>query len=259
MKPVRLAEEPDNDITCRVCLEPHEDGNPLLIPCKCAGSVKYIHENCLKVWLVSKEVNLQKVRCELCKTKYEMIFKFRKLCMPRKLFRENFVHWLFIPLLAVVFCLLILISGIILTKLAKNDGDRAYIFILLGTCGLGCMIILFMCYSSFKEACFSEELVHWTIKSRKESLELKSHDNASSTAVFDVSSNSLVSEVMHVPQTVRIGKKVIKTPIIRSDSLTPIMRGTSVVGYTSRQRSDRFSVDVSQRAYNSARANPERD
>lgn len=38
---------------CRICL--CDDGNSDLIsPCQCKGSTGYIHENCLKTWLLEK-------------------------------------------------------------------------------------------------------------------------------------------------------------------------------------------------------------
>lgn len=37
------------DAMCRICLEP-DDGS-LIEPCSCKGSVRYVHENCLKQWI----------------------------------------------------------------------------------------------------------------------------------------------------------------------------------------------------------------
>ena len=74
---------------CRICFIPEEDqkNNPLLCPCLCKGSMKYIHYLCLKNWLnlkVESELgNLRNtyqdqptitystndISCELCKTK----------------------------------------------------------------------------------------------------------------------------------------------------------------------------------------------
>lgn len=46
-------------MTCRICLGDDSDDqnneNPLVSPCKCMGSMTYIHINCLKEWLNSKE------------------------------------------------------------------------------------------------------------------------------------------------------------------------------------------------------------
>ncbi len=47
---------------CRICLDPGEYTNPLITPCKCSGSVKYIHLNCLKTWL-AKRLNVVKTQC----------------------------------------------------------------------------------------------------------------------------------------------------------------------------------------------------
>lgn len=64
---------------CRICFR-NDDSveDPLFSPCKCAGSMMYIHFNCLKEWLknklVTKETNysysftLKNLECELCKT-----------------------------------------------------------------------------------------------------------------------------------------------------------------------------------------------
>jgi len=40
---------------CRICLgEDNEDDNPMIEPCKCAGSMSSIHIDCLRTWLNSK-------------------------------------------------------------------------------------------------------------------------------------------------------------------------------------------------------------
>jgi len=44
-----------NGAACRFCLgDTEKDSNPLITPCKCAGSMKYIHYKCLQVWLMEK-------------------------------------------------------------------------------------------------------------------------------------------------------------------------------------------------------------
>lgn len=68
---------------CRICLsEESEDpkSNPLFSPCKCAGTMKYIHLECLQEWLnsrmITKETESTKtyywknLDCELCKTSF---------------------------------------------------------------------------------------------------------------------------------------------------------------------------------------------
>ena len=65
---------------CRICLDEEEDvmsGNPFITPCKCMGSMKFIHLGCLREWTKSKmqsELNdcvssyyWENLVCELCK------------------------------------------------------------------------------------------------------------------------------------------------------------------------------------------------
>ena len=45
----------DAEVECRMCkdIEPTRD-NPLVSPCKCSGSVKCVHIECIKVWYSSR-------------------------------------------------------------------------------------------------------------------------------------------------------------------------------------------------------------
>ena len=74
------------EIQCKVCWDNTQTReNPLLNSCKCAGSVRYIHYECLKFWLQQKmakkeEGNLisymwKQFECEICKTPYPYVFK----------------------------------------------------------------------------------------------------------------------------------------------------------------------------------------
>lgn len=64
-------DEPD---TCRICRGEGSEDDPLFYPCKCSGSIKFVHQPCLMEWLSHS----QKKHCELCKTP----FQFTKLYDP---------------------------------------------------------------------------------------------------------------------------------------------------------------------------------
>jgi hypothetical protein len=66
------------EASCRICFSGQgEEENPLLSPCECAGSIKYIHAECIKQWLKSKiqtkttatttSYYWNDLVCELCK------------------------------------------------------------------------------------------------------------------------------------------------------------------------------------------------
>ncbi|KAK2013602.1 hypothetical protein LZ32DRAFT_255225 [Colletotrichum eremochloae] len=61
--------------TCRICRGEATADEPLFYPCKCSGSIKYVHQDCLMEWLSHS----QKKHCELCKTP----FRFTKLYSPK--------------------------------------------------------------------------------------------------------------------------------------------------------------------------------
>ena len=65
----------DEADTCRICRGEGSQDEPLFYPCKCSGSIKYVHQNCLMEWLSHS----QKKHCELCKTP----FHFTKLYHPQ--------------------------------------------------------------------------------------------------------------------------------------------------------------------------------
>ncbi|RNA37476.1 E3 ubiquitin- ligase MARCH6 [Brachionus plicatilis] len=58
-------QENDVDI-CRVCRSEATIDKPLFYPCVCTGSIKYIHQECLVLWLKYSK----KEYCELCKHKF---------------------------------------------------------------------------------------------------------------------------------------------------------------------------------------------
>ena len=52
------------EICCRVCHGEAEETRPLFHPCRCDGSIKFVHQDCLQTWLkVSKQ---SRPKCELC-------------------------------------------------------------------------------------------------------------------------------------------------------------------------------------------------
>lgn len=72
--------QPTESDTCRICRSEGLPNEPLFYPCKCSGSIKYVHQDCLMEWLSHS----QKKHCELCKTP----FRFTKLYaadMPKAL------------------------------------------------------------------------------------------------------------------------------------------------------------------------------
>lgn len=66
------ASQSSGDI-CRICHCESDPFNPLLTPCYCSGSLKYVHHTCLQQWLTASETN----SCELCKFPFVMHTKIK--------------------------------------------------------------------------------------------------------------------------------------------------------------------------------------
>jgi hypothetical protein len=62
---------------CRFCLLPQEEvKNPLVSPCACIGSVKYVHIDCLRKWRELSENPESGIRCQLCLTTFDLFLKW---------------------------------------------------------------------------------------------------------------------------------------------------------------------------------------
>lgn len=79
--------------TCRICRAEATEKEPLFYPCKCSGSIKFVHQDCLMEWLSHS----QKKHCELCKTP----FRFTKLyspnmpqSLPTRVFLKHFAFYI---------------------------------------------------------------------------------------------------------------------------------------------------------------------
>lgn len=58
----------DTDHSCRICRGESTPNSPLLHPCKCKGSIRYIHQDCLQEWLDHSQKTTS--MCDICNTPY---------------------------------------------------------------------------------------------------------------------------------------------------------------------------------------------
>ena len=64
--------EQSETLLCRICLLEGDEDHPLFHPCRCSGTIKYVHQHCLKKWL---EMSKKDIKCELCGER----FHFKKI------------------------------------------------------------------------------------------------------------------------------------------------------------------------------------
>nr|XP_014353217.1 PREDICTED: E3 ubiquitin-protein ligase MARCH7 [Latimeria chalumnae] len=75
-----LEDSDDEGDLCRICqMGATSPTDPLIEPCRCTGSLQYVHQECMKKWLQSKinsGSSLEAVTtCELCKEKLHLNFE----------------------------------------------------------------------------------------------------------------------------------------------------------------------------------------
>ncbi|KAM8774403.1 LOW QUALITY PROTEIN: E3 ubiquitin-protein ligase MARCHF8 [Rhynchonycteris naso] len=60
---------------CRICHCEGDDESPLFTPCRCTGSLHFVHQACLQQWIKSSDTRC----CELCKYEFLMETKLKPL------------------------------------------------------------------------------------------------------------------------------------------------------------------------------------
>lgn len=62
---------------CRICLQRKKENAKLITPCLCKGTMKYVHNLCLKKWIEGNNIKIDlntkdDAHCEICKAKYRI-------------------------------------------------------------------------------------------------------------------------------------------------------------------------------------------
>mmetsp|Transcript_5915 Transcript_5915/g.10523 ORF Transcript_5915/g.10523 Transcript_5915/m.10523 type:complete len:306 (-) Transcript_5915:11-928(-) len=226
----------EDEVVCRICMEPDSEKHKLIHPCKCSGSVKHIHEECLKTWITSHSEDIDKSVCELCKTPYVMEIKMTSKCSPREAFNEGMTACLFTPLLITVLIILILISYLLLSSYlpeADEEEERSYTIALIVTCLVSSVVILGLIVNSCKNACVAKKISSWNIMSQEypeqDRANAANHQHDDSNVQLD-QQGLIEDEVIVVPTTVKVKGRRVPTPDLRP-CLTPLRSASSSVAY----------------------------
>ncbi|KAK2145634.1 hypothetical protein LSH36_667g00021 [Paralvinella palmiformis] len=106
---------------CRICHLPEDGGDILISPCRCAGTLQFIHNTCLMKWLeITTKKSRKPPKCELCHYQYHR----------HKKFKMN--HWRF-------------------PRVSRQDKVLHIIFLINLVMMIGCAIATVMCFLSDKE------------------------------------------------------------------------------------------------------------
>ena len=125
----------DEDLkVCRICFEEETKDKPVINPCKCKGSSKYIHEDCLSTWMLAQDFSNNEKKCEVCRYAYKIKVKSIKKCDPRESFYQNPQFVCYLCILVIVTLLLIILIYVTIDRDFVDPEENIYYF-------LGLMII----------------------------------------------------------------------------------------------------------------------
>lgn len=146
---------------CRICLGSDEISN-LITPCACTGTQKYVHEECLKTWLLNKKEE-DLCHCEICQQLFNMNFKVTSICLP---FRRKTICKAWVPLLTSVVLLFGIVYITYLSISAKSNDTYIIIsaLILAFLCLACCLTGLVLSTS----VCFERKIETWLIELNKQ-------------------------------------------------------------------------------------------
>ncbi|RWS31758.1 E3 ubiquitin-protein ligase MARCH1-like protein [Leptotrombidium deliense] len=94
-----------NSPMCKICHMNAKDGDPLISPCRCAGTMQFIHCGCLMRWSeISSKKSRKPLSCELCQYQYHWHkkFKVRHWQFPHCSRRDKILHVIFFLSVAVM-------------------------------------------------------------------------------------------------------------------------------------------------------------
>ncbi|EAS04922.1 zinc finger protein (macronuclear) [Tetrahymena thermophila SB210] len=200
-----VLKETNNVLSCKICLEEgdSEKQGKIFTPCQCTGTCKWIHEECLKEWIISRYVHLQtsnnprdflKAECEICKYKYNMKFetqhKFYKNNVCTKNGKKNFITCLcsMLCIVAYIVCMLFFLvinnsssgsssnsnnqnnsnsnqnnQGNVQQSSSSSSNVQSYQYALIIVCSLLILLSLIVCIVSARQAFFRRSISRWLI------------------------------------------------------------------------------------------------
>lgn len=132
---------------CRICYENEKKDDPLIAPCQCEGSIKYIHSSCIKKWIINSKNLFDNPQCEVCKKFYIIKFKNSELLNKKKFFSFLFSTILFSLGLIVIGGGIIYALYYILTQKEILSKSKKYVyFSVSGSIVLIVILLVSICF-----------------------------------------------------------------------------------------------------------------
>jgi hypothetical protein len=147
--------------TCRICLD-SDLSSDFISPCKCRGFQKWVHQECLKVWLVKSErFEKRKVFCEVCKNEFLMEFQYERFCAPCN--EMSCRTWLPIVIAIIMFCF---IGCFVVQGYIDQSVRGLVVFAVSVIFGIVGVVSLGIGIANARAACVERRVCSWKVLSR---------------------------------------------------------------------------------------------
>jgi len=107
-EPEPEGEVDEDQLICRYCLGNDNEEN-LIVPCKCRGSSRYVHRNCLDNWRIQGVNDQNFKRCNECRFEYTLISNFdseEEAKRYREFYKNAIVDTIFFVVTVICFVIL---------------------------------------------------------------------------------------------------------------------------------------------------------
>ncbi|CAD8055060.1 unnamed protein product [Paramecium sonneborni] len=152
---------------CRICIQ-DDESSQFISPCKCKGSTQFVHEECLKMWVLEQsgvnKIYNRNLQCEICKHRLDYKAKFINrfdICQFRKVKLITKICWI-IQLVFIALCIYASIQ--VVSKFGIDS--LATICIVVVICLVLFVITIYLCFS-FSSAHKVEMIEDWQFKNYK--------------------------------------------------------------------------------------------
>jgi E3 ubiquitin-protein ligase MARCH1/8 len=195
---------------CKICLDTSTPTHPLISPCKCSGTMKYVHQECLKTWVASRSEDLAKVPCELCKYTFKMHFDIKSKCSLKDRARCNTPRILRYIITVVLILGLISAASTITDQLSRkgNSHHDGLIIGLIVTCFFMLLLGVSLVMSVASDTRCVHQIKHWYIldykpqRRRSRSAKVQNYDYP--TEVNQDLSSTNHPQIFVVPNVIRV-------------------------------------------------------
>ena len=237
------------EMLCRICFDIESEKNLLINPCKCSGSMKWVHEECLKIWILASASDIKGAACDICKEPLKMEVTLERECSCKNM-KEECLKLMLLPLIICLICTIFAVIILFLVKGLKsgdiNTEELVYYSLVIFACSLILCSLIVICVKTTKAAFTELKMKEWHIKSIPAALHLDETFEAShQTEVSHLETNEKSGETLRItntiviPETARYRGNNIVTPIINHLVLSRLNRNEESLNYFSRSNTSR--------------------